>query len=458
MMRGRTLVALAVAAVALALPAPPTRSSACTAAARSSAVGSRSRSTAPAPRPGSVSLYVERQRAPAAARARRHAAARRRPGPARDLRLQRHRRPLRRVPRPHAAQRHRRLRRARHRALGPAALPRARTRQPDRRRRGGRRLRPAARAARAASTARSDSVDDIEAVRAALGVDKLTLIGVSYGTFLAQAYAARYPTHVDRVLLDSVLDVSGWDPFYLDIFGAVPRVLRAVCRRTCAQLHRRPRGRPRPAGHAARQGARCAARDVCRTAAGGARPHPPGAALHARRRATSTSSARRVPGAVMSALRGDSAPILRLERHAVFIRGLRARRASSAPALYAATACEEIPFPWTRFSRPPRRFGADRRPRSLRSPTGALPVRPRHDRGQRLHPHVPPLARGLAGALRGARAAAGRAGADAVRAVGPAHPERGGPQRGRRLAARAGADGAEHRPLGADGGPGQLRL
>ena len=68
-------------------------------------------------------------------------------------------------------------------------------------------------------------------MRAALGVDKLTLIGVSYGTFLAQAYAARHLTHVERVLLDSVLDVSGWDPFYRDIFGAVPRVLESVCRR-----------------------------------------------------------------------------------------------------------------------------------------------------------------------------------------------------------------------------------
>src|SRR4051795_1879926 len=82
----------------------------------------------------------------------------------------------------------------------------------------------------------TDSLQDIEAVRAALGVDKLTLIGASYGTFLAQAYAARYPTHVGRVLLDSVLDVSGWDPFYLDTFAAVPRVLRAVCRGSCSDF------------------------------------------------------------------------------------------------------------------------------------------------------------------------------------------------------------------------------
>ena len=109
----------------------------------------------------------------------------------------------------------------------------------------------------------------MEAVRVALGVDKLTLVGVSYGTFLAQAYAARYPTHVDRVLLDSVLDVSGWDPFYIDIFGAVPRVLRAVCRQTCrdftddevADLARLVK----------RLGAaRCTAGSRCRTAGSGA--------------------------------------------------------------------------------------------------------------------------------------------------------------------------------------------
>ena len=73
-------------------------------------------------------------------------------------------------------------------------------------------------------------MEDIEALRAALGVERVTLIGVSYGTFVAQAYAARYPARVERVLLDSVLDVSAWDPFSLDIFRAVPR----VCGRSAA--------------------------------------------------------------------------------------------------------------------------------------------------------------------------------------------------------------------------------
>jgi pimeloyl-ACP methyl ester carboxylesterase len=203
----------------------------------------------------------------------------------------------------------------------------------------------------------SDSVDDIEAVRAALGVDKLTLIGVSYGTFVAQAYAARYPTHVDRVLLDSILGVGGWDPFYHDMFHAIPRVLRTVCGTTCrrftrdpvadvarlvARLARRPlRGRVTLA-NGRRRRAELTRQDLFFTVVSGDLDDVSRAAF---------------PAAVTSALRGDSAPILRLERRAnVDESGGSPREFSSG--LYAATTCEEIPFPWPRFSDPATRPGA----------------------------------------------------------------------------------------------------
>jgi pimeloyl-ACP methyl ester carboxylesterase len=202
----------------------------------------------------------------------------------------------------------------------------------------------------------SDSVDDIEAVRAALGVDKLTLIGVSYGTFVAQAYAARYPTHVERVLLDSVLDVSGWDPFYRDIFGAVPRVLQAVCRQTCPVFTK---------DEVADVG-----RLVKRLQHGALHGHV--TLPNGHRRATALTRQElfftlvsgdldeilraSFPGAVKSALRGDLDPILRLKRQASLSEGSGSPRDFSS-ALYAATTCEEIPFPWQRFSDPASRFG-----------------------------------------------------------------------------------------------------
>ena len=48
------------------------------------------------------------------------------------------------------------------------------------------------------------AVEDIEALRMALGGPTLDLIGVSYGTRVAQQYAARYPARTRTVTLDSI--------------------------------------------------------------------------------------------------------------------------------------------------------------------------------------------------------------------------------------------------------------
>lgn len=51
----------------------------------------------------------------------------------------------------------------------------------------------------------TDAVRDLDAVRKALGVDRINLMGVSYGTRVAQQYALRHPQHTRTVLLDSVV-------------------------------------------------------------------------------------------------------------------------------------------------------------------------------------------------------------------------------------------------------------
>jgi pimeloyl-ACP methyl ester carboxylesterase len=50
-----------------------------------------------------------------------------------------------------------------------------------------------------------NAVRDLEAVRQALGAPQLNLLGVSYGTRMAQQYATAYPTAVRSVILDSVV-------------------------------------------------------------------------------------------------------------------------------------------------------------------------------------------------------------------------------------------------------------
>src|SRR3954469_2428771 len=90
-----------------------------------------------------------------------------------------------------------------------------------------------------------DTDDDIDALRQALGAERIALWGTSYGTKVALSYARRYPDRVERLVLDSVAPLDGPDPYYRDSTSAVPRVLRSVCGHVCgwtadpvADLHR----------------------------------------------------------------------------------------------------------------------------------------------------------------------------------------------------------------------------
>ena len=98
-----------------------------------------------------------------------------------------------------------------------------------------RRRAPSGSAERAHFTTR-DSVEDLEAVRQRIGDDRITIYGVSYGTKVAVAYALKYPQHVDRLILDSVVEPEGQNPFDVDTFAAMPRVMREICRGECGSF------------------------------------------------------------------------------------------------------------------------------------------------------------------------------------------------------------------------------
>jgi pimeloyl-ACP methyl ester carboxylesterase len=49
---------------------------------------------------------------------------------------------------------------------------------------------------------------DLDAIRQAVGDDKLSYLGFSYGTFLGSAYAQQFPTHIRAMVLDGALDAS----------------------------------------------------------------------------------------------------------------------------------------------------------------------------------------------------------------------------------------------------------
>ncbi|MFI8536475.1 alpha/beta fold hydrolase [Streptomyces aquilus] len=56
---------------------------------------------------------------------------------------------------------------------------------------------------------------DMDAIRAALGEPATNLLGVSYGSYLGAAYAARFPQRTGRMVLDSV--VGPWDWYDFDV-------------------------------------------------------------------------------------------------------------------------------------------------------------------------------------------------------------------------------------------------
>ena len=244
-----------------------------------------------------------------------------------------------------------------------------------------------------------DSVEDMEAIRRAVGAEKLTLFGISYGTELALEYARAYPARVERMILDSTVDPDDSEPFGLAGFRAMVPSLRALCPDGCrgvsadpaadlaaltAKLRAAPlrgvryddRGRRRARDAAADRDRRP---DVRRRLQPGApRGRADGRARRARPR-------RRRPAA--AAARGVGA-----------VRGCRSAPREFSAARYA-TVCEETPLPWPRGTPLADRFGVARERALALPPDGVPPVR----RGGRLRGRDRPLP-----ALAGPGAAAAR--------------------------------------------------
>ena len=192
----------------------------------------------------------------------------------------------------------------------------------------------------------TESVADIEALRKALNLNRVSLLGVSYGTYVAQRYAAAHPDHTERLILDSLVPQNGGDVFQLPSFRAVPRVLRELCRaRACAGVTRDPfvdvgnltarlrkspltgriydrRGRPRQAsfGESSKLFDLLLAGDI-----------------NPLLRVT-------LLAAVKAANAGDPAPLLRLD---AISRYGKLVLTDDSNGLFVTTVCEESPVPWS---------------------------------------------------------------------------------------------------------------
>ena len=202
--------------------------------------------------------------------------------------------------------------------------------------------------------------DDIDAVRAALGIDKLDLWGDSYGTFLMPVYAARHPDHVRSIVLDGAFPIAS-DPWGRDVLGATRRVIGLVCRRT----HRC--SGPRVLARLARLAQRLRRHPVRFTAS---TPKGPVRLTIGERELASVTHGGGdprvfafLPAAVDAALRGDYAPLKRL---VTVSRIGEAEQFVIDPSLFsitaaAATSCHDYPRPYDLAAPPAQRHAQYRR-------------------------------------------------------------------------------------------------
>ncbi len=86
---------------------------------------------------------------------------------------------------------------------------------------------------RAAGYTTAATADDFDAVRAKLGIDKVVLYGISYGTYLMPVYAQRHPDHVQSIVLTGAYPAD-FDKLQRPNAEAVSLTLRRICERSGA--------------------------------------------------------------------------------------------------------------------------------------------------------------------------------------------------------------------------------
>lgn len=194
----------------------------------------------------------------------------------------------------------------------------------------------------------ADHAADLEAVRQALGFPRITVLGVSYGTRLALAYAAAYPQHVDRLVLDSIVPPDKDSAFESDTLRAMPGTLGRYC-----------------------AGSLCAGATENFAADVVAVVNKLGSGLGSRILGIVVDAdlnpglAAELPAAFHAARGGDMFPLL----HAMLLDTdeLGSGPADFSEALYVATVCDDGPFPWSETTAP------SDRPAAVKAAIAALP-------------------------------------------------------------------------------------
>ena len=206
----------------------------------------------------------------------------------------------------------------------------------------------------------TEVVEDLEALRRGLGVERVAIFGVSSGSYVAQRYARRYPDRVDRLVLDSAVAQDQSGPFDASSYTAVARMLRQLCReRACRGISHNPVADLRRLRGRLSRG-RLRARVYDRRGRGSVRSLAGEAELFDLLVSSDLAPALRdgLPAAIHSAATGDEAPLVRLlavDDGSSDAREFDEETESAeefSNALFFASTCQEKPLPWRSAATP----------------------------------------------------------------------------------------------------------
>ncbi|WP_158581710.1 alpha/beta fold hydrolase [Actinomadura spongiicola] len=192
----------------------------------------------------------------------------------------------------------------------------------------------------------AEIADDIDAVRAKLGIERLDLLGESYGTYLMTVYAQRHPSRVRSMVLSSAYPLA-FDTWGRTRVRAARRAMELMCERSggacegrqvlrdISRLAQRLRERPIPykVEDENRLLDDTSLAVIVHDLAAGA---PEGIG--------------EIPAMVRAALRGDDAPLVETARRVSPMSGSTAKREEQAfnPNQAATVMCNDYPKLWNR--------------------------------------------------------------------------------------------------------------
>ncbi|WP_424534620.1 alpha/beta fold hydrolase [Sphaerisporangium viridialbum] len=192
------------------------------------------------------------------------------------------------------------------------------------------------------------AADDIDAVRAHLGIGRLDLLGQSYGTYLMTVYAERHPEHVRSIVMSSAY------PLDFDMLGgpaarAMRRSVHLLCRRSGGACD----------GDAVLDDLKTMARrleDRPIRYSGGVLDDTALASTVYKLASSHVELYGRLPEALRLAVQHDVRPLVELAERVRPISGSAARGGTFSLPMYVTVTCNDYPALWDRSASVRERF------------------------------------------------------------------------------------------------------